>query len=48
MRLCRWAHHVLHYVAAEGYYTLLKPLMMAIEGAIPNVEIPAAARKVHR
>ena len=40
------AHHVLHHVAGEGYYTLLKPLMMAIEGPIPNVEVPATARKV--
>jgi hypothetical protein len=40
------AHHVLHHVAELGYYELLKPLMMAIEGPIPNVEVPAAARKV--
>ena len=40
------AHHVLHHVASLGYYELLKPLMMAIEGPIPNVEVPAAARKV--
>jgi HEAT repeat protein len=40
------AHHILHHIAAEGYYELLKPLMMAIEGAIPNVEIPAAARQL--
>ena len=46
MKLRNASHHVLHHVASEGYYTLLKPLMMAIEGAIPNVEVPVAARKV--
>jgi HEAT repeat protein len=46
MKLRNGAHHVLHHIASQGYYTLLKPLMMAIEGAIPNVEVPAAARKV--
>lgn len=46
MKLRNASHHILHHVAAEGYYSLLKPLMMAIEGDIPNVEIPAAARKI--
>jgi len=46
MKLRNGAHHVLHHIASEGYYALLKPLMAAIEGAIPNVEVPAAARKV--
>jgi HEAT repeat protein len=45
-RLRNGAHHILHHVAEEGYYTLLKPLMMAIEGGIPNVEVPAAAQAV--
>ena len=45
-RLRNGAHHVLHHVAGEGYYLLLKPLMMAIEGPVPDVEMPAAARKV--
>jgi hypothetical protein len=40
------AHHILHHVAEEGYYTLLRPLMMAIEGGIPNVEILPAAREI--
>jgi len=46
LKLRNSAHHILHHIAAEGYYTLLKPLMMAIEGAIPNVEVPATARKL--
>jgi HEAT repeat protein len=46
IKLRNGAHHVLHHIASEGYYTLLKPLMMALEGAIPNVEVPAAARKI--
>ena len=40
------AHHILHHISEDGYYNLLKPLMQAIEGAIPNVEVPAAARKL--
>jgi hypothetical protein len=46
LKLRGGAHHVLHHVASLGYYELLKPLMMAIEGPIPNVEVPAAAREV--
>lgn len=46
IKLRHASHHILHHIASKGYYTLLKPLMMAIEGAIPNVEVPAAARKV--
>ncbi len=46
LKLRGGAHHVLHHVASLGYYELLKPLMMALEGPIPNVEIPAAAREV--
>ena len=45
-RLRNSAHHVLHHIAGEGYYALLKPLMMAIESSSPAVEVPAAARKV--
>jgi HEAT repeat protein len=46
MKLRNGSHHILHHIASKGYYTLLKPLMTALEGAIPNVEVPAAARKV--
>jgi HEAT repeat protein len=46
MKLRNGAHHVLHHVASQGYYTLLKPLMMAIESTMPNIEIPAAAIQV--
>lgn len=46
MKLRNGAHHVLHHVASQGYYTLLKPLMMATESTMPNIEIPAAAIQV--
>jgi len=46
LKLRGGVHHVLHHVDSLGYYELLKPLMMAIEGPIPNVEVPAAAREV--
>jgi HEAT repeat protein len=46
MKLRNAAHHVLHHVASQGYYILLKPLMMAIESNMPDIEVPAAALKV--
>jgi hypothetical protein len=44
--LCEGAHHILRTLAQKGLRKTVQPVLVALDGVEPSVEVPLAARKV--
>jgi HEAT repeat protein len=44
--LCQGAHHILRTLAQKGLRKIVEPVLVALDGVEPSVEVPLAARKV--